>query len=107
MKLDSDTKTVMKELIEDGFFLPKKMSIDISKFLDENKQLDLWLLEVAVRNSIRFIKHATGRTEFREINGLLEYCSIREVEFGGRNMYEEFRFFQRFIASIINDELNQ
>ena len=108
MKLDIDTKDVMRTLIEDKVFLPRYRSIDISKFLDENKQLDLWFLEVAVRYSIRFMSHALQRiTKFWDISGLPEYCKLRGIDYGDMLMSEEFMFFSKFIDSIVEDEINQ
>lgn len=106
MPLDKETKDVMRSLIEDKIFLPRYRSLDISKFLDENKQLDLWLLEVAVRNSIRFMSHALGRKkQFNYIEGLPEYCNLRGIEYGDKEMTKEFIFFSKFIDSIVEDEL--
>ena len=108
MKLDTDTKDVMRTLIEDKIFLPHYRSLDISKFLDEDKKIDLWLLEVAVRYSIRFMSHALQRTtKFRYIEGLLEYCELRGIDYGDALMSEEFMFFSKFIDSIVEDEINQ
>ena len=107
MKLDIDTKEVMKELIANNTFDYHKRSIDISKFLDENKQLDLWFLEVAVSYSIRFMTHALGKpSRLRNVTGIQEYCDIREVKLADMVSSDEFMFFTTFIDRIAEQEIN-
>ena len=108
MKLDQDTKEVVSLLIKNEMFYPYKRTLDISKFLDENKQLDLWLLEVAVRYSMKFMNHALGKTvKFRLITGLPEYCKIREIVYVDFLASDEFQFIYTFIDRIIEDEVEE
>jgi hypothetical protein len=106
MKLDNDTKNVMRILIEDKFFIPHFRSIDISKFLDVDRKIDLWLLEVAIRFTSKFLQHMrSGSTKFCiPTVGLYDYCVKRGIEFDSPQMQEEFNFFSDFIDSIIKDE---
>jgi len=108
MKLDNDTKNVMRILIEEKFFIPRTRSIDISKFLDVDRKIDLWLLEVAVRSTSKFLQHIyAGSTKFCiPTIGLLDYCNKREIKFGSPQMQEEFNFFSDFIDKIVEDEIS-
>jgi len=106
MKLDSDTKEVVKSLIEDGFFNPRTYGIDVSKFLDSDKQLDLWLLEVAIRNSIKFVHHATGSSISPMIEGLNEYYILRDIVEDWEKVEEETEFILMFFQSIFEDEIS-
>lgn len=106
MKLNSETKEVVSVLIKEKMFSPKHRSLDISKFLD-NKQIDLWMLEVAVRFSIRFMSHALGKpTKFLHISGLITYCDIRGVSLSDFVSSDEFTFIRTFIDRIVEDEIN-
>ena len=108
MKLDNDTKNVMRILIEEKFFIPRTRSIDISKFLDVDRKIDLWLLEVAVRSTSKFLQHIYGgSTKFCiPTTGLLEYCEKRKISFGSPLMQDEFNFFSDFIDKIVEDEIS-
>ena len=108
MKLDNDTKNVMRILIEEKFFIPRTRSIDISKFLDVDKKIDLWLLEVAVRSTSKFLQHIyAGSTKFCiPTVGLYDYCTKRGIEFDSPQMQEEFNFFSDFIDKIVEDEIS-
>lgn len=111
MRLDDDTRDVMRYLIGDKIFLPHYRSIDISKMLDEDNKIDLWLLELAVRYSTRFLLHASGsstdKMEMEYLEGLYEYCEKRGIEYCSAQMYEEYGFMYRFMNNIINDETFQ
>lgn len=108
MKLDNDTKNVMRILIEEKFFIPRTRSLDISKFLDVDRKIDLWLLEVAVRSTSKFLQHLyAGSTKFCiPTVGLYDYCTKREIEFGSPQMQEEFNFFSDFIDKTVEDEMS-
>lgn len=106
MKLDNDTKAVVRQLILDRVFFPRSHALDISKFLDEtDNKLDLWFLELAVRNSIRFTTHALGRDKILGMHGVDRYCSQRGISDDYSKRQEETVFIMNFIASIERDEL--
>lgn len=105
MKLDNETKDVMRELIKSRTYLPHTHGLDIAKFLDPvDNKLDLWFLEVAVRNSIRFTRHALGDSEILSMNGLQEYYKLRGITDDHKKRQEETIFIMNFIASIERDE---
>lgn len=107
MKLDSITKDVMRELIKSRTYLPHSHGLDIAKFLDPvDNKLDLWFLEVAVRNSIRFTRHALGVNEILSMAGLQEYYKLRGIASDNKKRQEETIFIMNFIASIERDELH-
>jgi len=109
MKLDDDTRKVMKILIEEGFFIPSDRCIDISKLLDVDKKLDLWLLEVTIRASIKFLQHAlagSNKPVNLGISGIMEYCAKRDIIWGTPKATEEYRFIFSFKENIIKDELS-
>jgi hypothetical protein len=109
MKLDNDTRTVMKILIEDKLFIPRTRSLDISKFLDTDRKIDLWLLEVAVRYSIRFLIHMiirSGKTKIHiDLVGWDNYYLLRGITDDTKGE-EEFEFIVAYVDSIFKDELS-
>jgi hypothetical protein len=111
MKLDDDTRSVMKFLIGDGIFFPHHRSIDISKVLDEDNKLDLWLLEVTVRYVTKFLLHASGssikKMRIRYFEGISEYCSLRGIKEKSHQFVEELLFISNFTFSIADDETFQ
>ena len=107
MKLDNDTKDIMRSLIITGHFVPRTRSLNISKFLDEDNTIDLWLLEVAVRNLVVFMNHATGwhGQTVIAISGKIEYITIRGLLYEHERATSELRFVRSFIDSITKDAL--
>lgn len=95
-------------------------SLDISKFLDDNKQIDLWLLETAVRLSVKFLDDVCSRssyptkdiTEWMQNNrpvglgimGLADYYLDRGVAYGSAEALEELEFILSFMKGIAEDE---
>jgi hypothetical protein len=104
MKLDKDTKDVMRSLIEDKIFLPHNRCVDVTKVLDEDNKLDLWLLEAAIRNSIRFVRHALGVHSVLGIAGLNSYYEIRGLMDNYNKRKEETDFIVHFFVAIEEDE---
>lgn len=110
MKLDTDTKTIIKSLVEDEIYFPREKSIDISKFLDEDLTVDLWLLEMATRNCIRFMKHYLGNSGTSPYLFLRnyedKYRQMRNIIPGSPKDMEELSFIVRFKDKIASDELS-
>jgi ribonucleoside-diphosphate reductase alpha chain len=95
-------------------------SLDISKFLDENNKLDLWLLEVAVRHSIRFLDNVVSVSSYPTeditkwamenrpvglgIMGLADYYLQRKIAYGTPKALEELEFMLSFMKSTAEDE---
>lgn len=95
-------------------------SIDISKFLNEDKTINLELLELSVRLSVRFLDSVIDVNSFptdgiREmavkcrqigvgIMGLADYYLERGVSYGSEKALEELSFIMGFINSIAEDE---
>lgn len=108
MKLDSDTKDIMRGLIEDKVFDRRTGGLDIVKFLDENNQLDLWYLEVAIRYSTKFLKHAlAGSTKpiILRTENTTGYLKQRGLNHTSAKSKEELDFIMFFKNTIIHDEL--
>lgn len=107
MKLDDDTKHVMKLLIEDGVFNTETRGLDISKFLDEDNKLDLWFFEVAIRYSVKFLRHLKQSDNFiLYTDNVAGYLSKRGLNYTSSKSIEELDFIQNFKNSIILDELS-
>jgi hypothetical protein len=109
MKLDNETREVMKHLIEERIFLPHSKSIDISKVVDmEDRKVDLWLLELIVRTATKFLLHASGssikKVKIGDLIGLPEYCEERGIEFCSIQMNKEYSFLLNFVDNIVEDE---
>jgi len=95
-------------------------SLDVSKFLLENKTLDLESLEVATRLGVRFLDTVIDRTSYptKEIEqfslnhraiglgimGLADYYLMREVAYGSDKSIEELEFILDFIYKMAEDE---
>lgn len=107
MQLDSEIKDVIKYLVESGILRTPRGGIDISKLLD-NKKLDMWLLELVVRYSEKFQSHAlhnsSKKRDIYTLEGITEYCSIRDIGFESPQMYKELDFIRNFAAAILEDE---
>lgn len=95
-------------------------SLDISKFLDEDNKLDLWLLELATRLSIKFLDNVCTVSSYPTeeianwvennrpvglgIMGLADYYLKRGIAYGSDNALEELEFIMSFIKNIAEDE---
>jgi ribonucleoside-diphosphate reductase alpha chain len=95
-------------------------SLDISKFLDEDKTIDLEKLESAVRLSVRFLDRVITKNQFPTeaihkwamdnrpvglgIMGLADYYLVREVAYGSPEALEELEFILNFMYQIAEDE---
>lgn len=95
-------------------------SLDISKFIDEENTLDLWLLENAIRYSVRFLDDVASRSSYPTeeitkwmhdnrpvglgIMGLADYYLKREVAYGSPKALEELEFILSFMKGIAEDE---
>jgi len=95
-------------------------SIDISKFLDDDNTINVELLELATRLSIRFLDSVLDVNEFptdaikemsvkcRQVGlgimGLADYYLARGVSYGSDEALEELSFILGFIKSISEDE---
>lgn len=95
-------------------------NLDVSKFLTDDKSLNLELLELAVRLGIRFLDSVIEKTKYPTediynwamanrpvglgIMGLADYYLIRGVAYGSSQALEELTFILNFIKSIAEDE---
>lgn len=95
-------------------------SLDISKFLDDDKALDLWLFEVAIRYGVRFLDNVVTHSSYPTkdiqewvdknrpvgigIMGLADYYMKREVAYGSDQALEELEFIMSFMKGIAEDE---
>jgi ribonucleoside-diphosphate reductase alpha chain len=95
-------------------------SLDISKFLNVDKSINLEKLETAVRLSVRFLDRVITKNQFPTkaikkwaeenrpvglgIMGLADYYLIREVAYGSDQALEELEFILNFIYQIAEDE---
>lgn len=95
-------------------------SIDISKFVGDDKTIDMWLLEVATRLSIRFLDNVCSVSSYPTkdiakwvsenrpvglgIMGLADYYMIREIPYGSDQALEELEFILSFMKGIAEDE---
>lgn len=107
MRLDKYTKDAIRMLIAGGCFISKKGGLNISNFLDDDNQIDLWGLELAIRSSIKFVQHATSgsrKITQIEIECFDLYCFRRGILGNNDKIEEEKLFIQKFIEAIINDE---
>lgn len=95
-------------------------SIDISKFLDDENTIDLWLLEVATRYSIRFLDDVVSVSSYPTdeiskwaidnrpvglgVMGIADYYLKRGIAYGSKKALEELEFILSFMKSISEDE---
>lgn len=95
-------------------------SLDISKFLDENKELDLNLLSTAVELSINFLDSVIDKTGYPTkdienwslnhrptglgIMGLADYYLIRHVAYGSEDALKELEFILNFIYGVAENK---
>lgn len=95
-------------------------SLDISKFLNDDKTINLELLELAVRLSIRFLDGVLDANSFptdaikemsekcRQVGlgimGLADYYLERGIAYGSEKALEELSFIMGFIKSVADDE---
>ena len=95
-------------------------SLDISKFLDEDNTIDLWLLEISVKAAVQFLDNVIDVNSFptKEIDdtakrfrplglgimGLADYYLKRGVVYGSDKALEELGFILSFIKSIAENE---
>ncbi len=95
-------------------------SLDISKFLREDRTINLELLDLATRLSIRFLDDVVERSSYPTddiarwakdnrpvglgIMGLADYYLKRGVAYGSDKSIEELKFILKFIKEIAEDE---
>jgi len=95
-------------------------SLDISKFLDEDKMLNLEKLEVATRLAVRFLDSVIDATSWPTLSikqwaeqnrpiglgimGLADYYLLRGVTYGTEQSLEELSFILAYIKAIAEDE---
>lgn len=95
-------------------------SLDISKFLSYDNTIDMWLLETAVRHSIRFLDDVVSISSFPTkdiedwardnrpiglgIMGLADYYMTRGIVYGSEKALEELSFILSFMKAIAEDE---
>jgi ribonucleoside-diphosphate reductase alpha chain len=95
-------------------------SLDISKFLLQDKTINLELLETAVRLGIRFLDQVITKSSYPTkdisdwaianrptglgIMGLADYYLLRGVAYGSSQALEELGFIMEFIKNIAEDE---
>jgi len=95
-------------------------SLDLSKFLDDNNNLETEKLEVAVRLGIRFLDEVINATNFplediekwaKEnravglgIMGFADYCLMKKMAYGSDESLNELEFILSFIYKIAEEE---
>ena len=95
-------------------------SLDISKFLNKDNTIDMWLLEMAIRLGVRFLDNVVSKSSYPTeditkwsmenrpvglgIMGLADYYLKREVAYGSPQALEELEFILSFMKSISEDE---
>jgi ribonucleoside-diphosphate reductase alpha chain len=89
-------------------------SLDISKFLDEDKTINLELFELAIELSVNFLDHVISESAYPTkdietwvkdnrpvglgIMGLADYYLMRKIAYGSDKALEELRFILNFMA---------
>jgi ribonucleoside-diphosphate reductase alpha chain len=95
-------------------------SLDISKFLDKDNTLDMWLLETAIRHSVIFLDDVVSVSSYptKEITewslanrpiglgimGLADYYIKRGIAYGSDKALEELEFILSFMKGVAEDE---
>ena len=95
-------------------------SLDLSKFLDKNGDLELEKLEIATRLGIRFLDDVINATNFPTediekwakenravglgIMGFADYCLMKKMAYGSEESLEELEYILSFINKIAEDE---
>lgn len=95
-------------------------SLDLVKFLTEEKVIDLKQLEIATRFGINFLDKVITETSFPNeeiklwaernrpvglgIMGFADYCLRREIAYGSQKSLEELGFILNYIYKIAEDE---
>lgn len=99
-------KILIEEMIRSGHFNPDESELSISKFLEEDRTINVTKLEIATRLIIRYQDSLNKELEI-VVGDVVEYCKIRGIELNSSNFREESTFIESIIRAVSEDELSE
>lgn len=105
--LNDREKYVLKYALENEIFIRSDRSLDISKFLDDNNQIDLWFFELTLRvitKIIYDISKITGKFYLLKLTGFDRYIEKRNISEEGFN--EERMFILKFKEAVEMEDID-
>lgn len=94
----------LDELITTGHFDPVNSQMDIARYLDNDRTIDLYKLEVATRIIVKYQKSLDLEYKIDFVN-VEKYCEYREIALDSLKFKEEITFITNFVIAVSEDEL--